>query len=415
MIRINKSGNTCLEENLGKNIIPLSVFESSNFVGTEPLEIVLFYKKGTSLLKLQECFFKAVEHYNLFSSRLIMIGDNEYALQYCTDGIEVKIHPPVDVTSDVISIDEIKKMMVHVKTAPGEPLFAATGIPVKDGVLGALSLSHAVADGILLMLFLFSWGCILEGKDFLRPSAQRLFTGKPVRSDEIDKSFTPPLSGLSDNIQKRIKNISNIKKYTTKEYFSQDFLDEMKDTAKSENAKYSISNNQIMTSFLLKKYHKYILPDTDRIALRTPINIRYVHPDIDPMYIGNANFNSVAEYTKNEIDKMSILQIAYRIKESIMMARDENYVKEISGLTKYGGIEFKTEMFENHPSYNVETDVFSTNLTHLNDLESMGLGLNIGRVFYMGYAARTSFIMLKEKSGRIFAEITGRYPFDEGR
>jgi len=58
-----------------------------------------------------------------------MIGHNKFALQYCTDGIKISVLPPMDVTFDKINIDDIKKMMVHVKTLPGEPLLAITGIP----------------------------------------------------------------------------------------------------------------------------------------------------------------------------------------------------------------------------------------------------------------------------------------------
>jgi hypothetical protein len=413
MMKINKIDNKAnivyLEENYGKNILPLSIFDNAVRPGGNPMEDLLFYKKDTPIPKLKESFFKAAEYYNLFSSRLIMIGDNKFALQYCTDGIEYNLLPPINATFDNINIDDIKKMMVHVKTLPGEPLLSLTGIPIKDGVLGAISCSHAIADGISLILFLYVWGCIIEGKDFPLPSPQRLFTGKPLSSDKIDKAFIPPLSGLSDAIQDRVKRNNNIKTYSKREYFSDEFLNEMKNKAKSENAKYIISNNQIITSFLLKKYHNHILPDAERIRLRVPINLRDVHPDIDSLYIGNAFFISFAEFTKNEIDKMSIPQIAYRLNESIKKARNENFIKETAYLSKYG-VEFKADIFKNCPPYDEDTDILSTNLTHLSDLESLGLGSNIGSLLNIDSTVPTCFTMLKEKSDRIFAETTSRYP-----
>ena len=399
-----------LEENLGKNILPLPVFEES-LPGTNPNEVLLFYKKRTPVLKLKESFFKAAEYYNLFSSRLIMIDHDKFALQYCTDGIEYNLLPPINTTSDNINIDDIKKMMVHVKTLPGEPLLALTGIPIKDGVLGAISCSHVIADGISLILFLYVWGCIIEGKDFPLPSPQRLFKGDPISSDKIDKALIPPLSELSNAIQNRVKLDSNVKTYAKREYFTDEFLNDIKHKAKSENEKYIISNNQIINSFLLKKYHDRILPDTDRIRLRVPINLRDIHPDIDSLYIGNAFFISFTEFTKDEINKMSIPQIAYRLKESIKKARNENYIKELAYLSKHG-VEFKPDIFKNYPPYNVDTDILSTNLTHLNDLESLGLGSDIGSILYVSSGSvQANFTMLKEKSGRTFAQITGRYPF----
>jgi len=65
------------------------------------------------------------------------------------------------------------------------------------------------------------------------------------------------------------------------------FFNEIKNRAKAENEQW-ISDNQIINAFLLKKYHDQVLPDTHRIVLRNPIDLREVHPDIDPMYIGNA-------------------------------------------------------------------------------------------------------------------------------
>ncbi|MCX5849243.1 MAG: acyltransferase [Deltaproteobacteria bacterium] len=410
-MEISKENIAYLEENYGKNILPLSNFENNYFPGTNPLEILLFYKKGTSLEKLEERFFKTVEHYNIFSSRLIMIDDKKFALQYCTDGIVKSILPPVDETFDNININDINKMIEHVKTLPGKPLLAVTGIPIKDGVLAGISCSHAVGDGISLMLFLYAWNCMIEGNEFPLPSTQRLFKGKPVSSDKIDKVFTPPLSELSKGIQNQFNNVNTIKTYTTKEYFSDEFLNEIKNKAKSENAKLMISNHQIMTSFLLKKYYNQLLPNTDKIVLRSPISLRDIHPDIDSLYMGSANFNSFTEFTKEEIDKMSILQIAYRLKESMIKMRNEKYAKEISFLSKYG-LEINIDILnKNHPPYDIETNIVSSNLTHLNDLESLFLGPNIGSILYIGLVVQTGFTMLKEKSGRIFAQITSRYPF----
>ncbi|MBN1365897.1 MAG: hypothetical protein JW976_13900 [Syntrophaceae bacterium] len=407
----NKVKNAYLKKNLGKNILPLSNFENNYFPGTNPLEILLFYKKENSLEKLREGILKTIEHYNIFSSRLIKIDDKKFALQYCTDGVVIKILPLINENLNSINLDDILKMIVHVKTLPGEPLFAATGVQIKDGLLIGISCSHAVGDGISLMLLLYACNCIIEGKDFSFPSTQRLFKGKPVRFDKIDKVFIPRLSEMSIAFQNYVKNMSSMKTYTIKEHFSDEFLNKIKNEAKSENAKYMISDHQIMTAFLLKKYHNHILPNTDKIVLRIPISLRDIHPDIDSLYLGSANFNSFTEFTKEEIDKMSLPQIAYRLKESMINMRCENYAKKISFLSEYG-LEINTDIIDRtHPPYNIETNIVSSNLTHLSDLESLFLGPDTGSVLYIGLLIQTGFTMLKEKSGKIFAQITSRYPF----
>ncbi|HNY50841.1 MAG TPA: acyltransferase [Smithella sp.] len=404
----NKTKSEYLENNYGKNIIPLSAAEQS-MIGIEQTEVLLFYKKETSISKLKESLLKTIEHYNLFSSRLIMIDDNKFALQYCTDGFVINVLPSIDEPFDRINIEDIKKMMVRVKTLPGEPLFAVTGIPVKDGIFGGISCSHAISDGISLMLFLFSWMCIIEGKNFPLPSNQRLFKGKPVSIDRIDKAFIPPLSELSQEIQNRVK-AGDIKTFSKREYFTYEFLTQIKNQAILENKKYILSNNQIITSCLLKKYHNHILPKTDKIFLKHPISIRDVNPDIDSFYIGNAVFVNLIEFTKNEIDTMSIPQIAYRLKESIHKIRNENFIKEISSFSRYG-LEIKTDLYKKYPAANIDTDIVASNMTHLSDFESFGFSSNIGSIVHIGMPYyKTSFIMLKEKSDTIFAEITSIYP-----
>jgi hypothetical protein len=314
----------------------------------------------------------------------------------------------MDSTFDNINIDDVKKKIVKVKTLPGEPLLALTGIQIKDGWLGGVTCSHAVADGISLTLFLSIWGSIIEGMDVPPPSPQRLFKGNPVSSDKVDKVFTPPLCELSDKIQDRVK--SNMRRYIKREYFTDEFLQENKNKAKLENEKYIISSNQIITAFLIKKYHDVMLPDTDRIRLRSPINLRDVNPDIDPMYIGNAFLDLITEFTKDEINKMSIPQIAYRLKESINNARSENYIRKITFLSKYGEVEFNTDMIKDYSLINKDTDIVSSNLTHLSDLGTLGIGPDKGSFVNITTAVPTGFLMLKEQSGRIFVDITSKYP-----
>ena len=74
-------------------------------------------------------------------------------------------------------------------------------------------------------------------------------------------------------------------------------------------------------------------------------------------------------------------------------------------------IEIKTGLFKNDPPGNMDADILSSNLTHLTDLEAMGVGSDVGSVLSISLAYyKTNFIILKEKSGRIFAEITSMYP-----
>jgi hypothetical protein len=400
-----------IEENSGKNILPLSIIENEELIGSKPIEIIVFYKKQKTISEIKECLLKTIEYYNIFSSRLIQIDYQRYALQYAADGFIANILPPVDATIDKIHVDDIKRMMAHVKTLPGEPLFAVTGFSTQDGTVGALSCSHAVADGISLFLFLFAWLSIVNGNPFPLPSKQRLFTGSPVNADALDKAFTPPLSELSNVIQNRIHYENNIKTYAHMDYFTHEFLDDMKNKAKRENANYILSNNQIINALLMKKYHRHVLPDTHKIVLRNPINLRDVHPDIDSLYIGNAYLDCTTEFTKDEIDNLPVYEIASRLKESIHNAKEETFVRKIAYLSKFG-IEFRSDILNQYSPDNIKTDIVSSNVAHLHDLESLGMGSNVFNILHMDSAAQTSFVILKESSHVILAQTTGMIPFE---
>lgn len=408
-MKLNKEQMAYLEENMGKTILPFSNFENKIRLGTEAIEVLLYYKKDWTPQQYFEAFVQAANHFNLFSSRIIRMDDDKYALHYCTDGVQLHNLSPMDKTFKEIDIEDIKKKIVKVKTLPGEPLLSLTTIKLKDGTLGGVSCSHAVCDGIIFILFLSLWGCFIEGTPPLQPSPQRLFTGKPVRSDKIDKIFFPPLSELSDEIKERLKSVEE-KIYTKREYFPDELLEDIKKKAKLENEKYNISSNQIMNALILKNYHKQMLPGAEKIRLRTPVNLRDVHPDIDTMYLGNAYFDSIAEFSKDELDKLSVYEIAYRMKESIAVMRNEDYIRGIASLSKYG-IQLKSDLIENYSLYNVDTDMLSANLVHLNDIAALGLPDEKGKFLYVTTPVHTGFVILKEDSGKIFADITSRYPF----
>ena len=79
---------------------------------------------------------------------------------------------------------------------------------------------------------------------------------------------------------------------------------------------------------------------------------------------------------------------------------------------EFGKVGIDTDILKNeHPPYSIETNIESSNMTHLNDLESMFVGPGTGTVLHIGLVIQTGFTMLKEKSGRIIAQITSRYPF----
>jgi hypothetical protein len=100
-----------LESHYGKSILPLLVVENDCYPGKIPSEVLIYYKKRTSIEKLQESLLKTIERYNLFSSRLIMIDENKFALQYCTDGVVIPVLPAEDGTFDQKNLDDIKKKM----------------------------------------------------------------------------------------------------------------------------------------------------------------------------------------------------------------------------------------------------------------------------------------------------------------
>ena len=90
-----------LKKNYGKNILPLSLLQNEYVLGTEPLEILFFWNKESTFLETKESIFRAVKYYNIFSSRLIQTGQNEFSLQYCKDGFQFNFLPLIDDTFEL--------------------------------------------------------------------------------------------------------------------------------------------------------------------------------------------------------------------------------------------------------------------------------------------------------------------------
>jgi hypothetical protein len=56
-MKLNKEQLTYLEENLGKTILPLSIFENEDWPGAQPIEVLLYYKlKEWTFEQYQEAF-----------------------------------------------------------------------------------------------------------------------------------------------------------------------------------------------------------------------------------------------------------------------------------------------------------------------------------------------------------------------
>ena len=96
MIRHISSTTFPPKDHYGVDILPLSFFENADYPGSPPIECLVLYKKKTSLPAARESFLETIRHYNLFSSRLIMIDENRFALLYCTDGFQYMVLPPLD-------------------------------------------------------------------------------------------------------------------------------------------------------------------------------------------------------------------------------------------------------------------------------------------------------------------------------
>jgi len=67
-MKLSQEQMAYLEENMGKTILPFSNFENKIRLGTEAIEVLLYYKKDWTPPQYFEAFVKAANHFNLFSS-----------------------------------------------------------------------------------------------------------------------------------------------------------------------------------------------------------------------------------------------------------------------------------------------------------------------------------------------------------
>ena len=190
-----------------------------------------------------------------------------------------------------------------VRGLPGDPLLLGSLTPTTEGCVIGLSVSHIVADGMTIFIFFAIWTALMSGKKPPKPSDQRSF-----EQSRIVKNFRPLRVPLATRVQSRNDMYSTL----NQEYTFLSLPDSLTTKLLTEVGPESPALNHIVAAHLLRRFEPNILPDSEILRLRIPIDMRNLHPSIDPLYLGNAFFDAVIAFSRNELGEQSLSALAYQ-------------------------------------------------------------------------------------------------------
>lgn len=313
--------------------LPMSSYDVS-LIPLNPITIYFFYPESLHDIDIESSFRETLEDFNVFSSQIFRYRNSaEYYLRHSEGGAtyrETSVNRAL--TFDSIEVNTLQDYVDIVDSRLGCNTTAASVIHFDNGTLLSLSVSHAIADGMSLGLFLYSWSARVNGADPVSASSQRRFT-----SAAVDDFFTEEdLSvSMSDDLEKRYRIFRKPRYYSTirieksqlpsligNEY---DHLD-------------SRSDFLALTVLTLKDNYEKLSPQSEYIDVTIPIDVRAEHNDLEFNYIGNAVALSTVRFAKTEIASMQCAGLYSSLNSQLSIERSTKRINATMRLAEDGVI-----------------------------------------------------------------------------
>ncbi len=307
-------------------ILPVSEYDAQ-FIGRTSVNFLLHFAQALDIERVEAAFWEVLEHYNTFASRVVQDGPEAFSIQY--DPFAPTFRVAKTLTNWIRETDFTSKgvdiLIDEVESIPGGPQITVVLTPVPDGMVLGLSISHVLVDGLSLGLLIASWSKIIHGEDFPRPSPQRIFPHIPNAREVTSPQPPPPPAEwpLPSWVEARRKQ-RMIPNFHRTLYFTHEEVAGIRREATSDETDF-----KILLAHLLKERALAMAPASDVIIVIIPSDLRLDHPDVDPLYIGNALSQGVCVFSKAELRDCSLAEISSRISATVRNARDPEHLREI--------------------------------------------------------------------------------------
>ena len=258
------------------------------------------------------------------------------------------------------------KYINPVNTFDGEPLAKIRITHTPGGSVLGVSISHAIADGFSYFHFLSSWARSFQGKPFFPAAHQRsLLVSNQIKSQNI--LLTP--ENVLNEAGLFLKDKREVIKKEDLKWESQIFhIGELKEslTREQENTETRLSFNDIITAQLSKIYLPKWQVSGQKLPcyISCPVDFRRILDGFPKTYFGNAVSLATTEIELEELNSISLSDLAIRIRSNVKNIVKERIEKSISCLTTLRHQQ-NISIFENIHVMHPETGLLVTNLSRL--------------------------------------------------
>ncbi|MFQ5932077.1 MAG: acyltransferase [Nitrospiraceae bacterium] len=280
--------------------------------------------------RLRYSLRKSLTYFPPLRSRLVRVGETDLSLKADDAALESTVDFATRVVDDLNldGMDPLLQWVDPVTTAENELLFKIVLNKSTTRTYLSVSMSHALGDVYSLVCFLVAWAKTYQGGTFDPPSCDRsvlddrLVTSYDQLTSEIIFRDTGYVLSTPD-----ARKPSKLKKETLK--FSASDLDYLK--RKTEAEERGLSLNDVLAAHLLKRFHVYVMSSEDStVIVRCPVDFRRLHPNLSSRYFGNAFRDAVVEFDKNVLQRMSVGEVALRIRRAVSEIDARNVLRSLS-------------------------------------------------------------------------------------
>jgi len=303
-------------------LIPLSPVDYAFVgVGSQPVTFAFFYPQLGDPERLKRSLIETLGHFPLLNSRLQRISGTDLAFRIEAGGLTLHVHETERVFR---RIDRIGRYIEPVRSGEGEPLSRITWTKTPAGVVLAISVSHALADGFSYFHFLSSWAKVSRGERFLEPSFSRpdwtVASASAVRTGSLGAEELYAACGLFCGDRRQPLGEADV--IQERFFISADSIQSALDSARGEHP-VSFTANDVLVAMLWKKYASKRLAGSEPAYMTCPVDVRRVLADMAKNYFGCALCFASAAADADSLLHAPMGDLALAVRNSILRVKSD--------------------------------------------------------------------------------------------
>lgn len=381
----------------GSRLISLSAYDQS-LVVAPALVGLLYYGYVPDVDRLGFSLGKALERFPRFATRIVRTTRGSFAAAPLQRPPALELRSAVSWTPDLFSTDQLSVFVNNLETVPGPPVLTATLTPVSRGAVLGISLSHTVADGYSLYLFLSHWAEQFAAAAHASKLGRQNPVGLPRSSaDDAEISSVQELDAASRD---KLERLRGMKRFFSVLSFDRTFLESLR--AELATKQFAPTINEALTAFLVHRYGRNIMGGAAGLRLRVPVDVRGIHPAMHSDFIGNAFLEAIVPLDELIDSTSAARQTAQRIHETVEKVRDRKHVESTLHV-RHDRVEFDAKDF---PVFDRQTDIVSTSIAKM-PVHKLDFGNGPPSRYFCMLAAPAGFVIASASIGleaQIFSE-----------